>query len=68
MSDDYTAVTVSSVNSGDLISSVSDYLDGGNGDVNPKPGYALYLEVDANGNQRIERVVEPYGDATTTIT
>lgn len=68
MSDDYTAVTVSSINSGNLINAVSNYLDGDNGDVNPKPGYALYLEVDANGNQRIQRVVEQYNNSTTTIT
>ncbi len=65
MSDDYTAVNVSSIHNGDLINSVSNYLDS---NVGPKPGYALYLEVDANGNQRIERVVEQYNNSTTTIT
>lgn len=68
MSDYYTAVTVSSIHSGSLVSDTSKYLDTDISAINPKPGYALYLEVDANGNQRIERVAGQNKNSTTTIT
>lgn len=67
MSEDYTAVEVAALNCGDLFSNVNGYLDGDNASINPKPGYALYLEVDANGNQRINRIADPYSFADTTV-
>lgn len=66
MSKDYTAVTVGSLYGADYFSSASNYLGGSN--ITEKPGYALYIEVDQNGNQRIKRVANPFDYASTTVT
>lgn len=64
----YTAVTVSALGAGERYSSLSKYLDGSNYNITPRPGYALYVEVDANGNQRIRRIEAPYDWAETELT
>lgn len=72
MADDYTAINVASVQAEDYVNSVSQYMDSakwndttkkydyvGNVtalDAANKDGYALYIEVDEAGNQKIQRV------------
>lgn len=70
MQDNYTAVTVSSLNNGDLYSTETTYLDGA---AHPSgvdsSAYGLYVAVDKNGNQRIERVkLTSDNMVTTTVT
>lgn len=70
MQDDYTAVAVSGFNRGDLYSSETTYLDGS---AHPSgvdsSAYGLYVAVDKNGNQRIERVKMTSNNmVTTTVT
>lgn len=54
MQKDYTAITVSSLNGGDLFSSVSGYAE--DNYAASRPAYGMLVEVDGNGNQRITRI------------
>lgn len=65
MSKDYTAVNVANLLVSDLIYKADYPCD--NIDNATKDGFALYLEVDADGNQRIQRIVKPYDSAECTI-